>query len=60
MSSALLALSVLVLAIVITGAVRRYALARSLLDQPNERSSHQVATPRGGGVAEMPTLMRRP
>ena len=51
MSSALLALSVLVLAIVITGAVRRYALARSLLDQPNERSSHQVATPRGGGVA---------
>jgi len=51
MSSALLALSVLVLAIVITGAARRYALARSLVDQPNERSSHQVPTPRGGGVA---------
>ena len=30
---------------------RRYALASSLLDHPNERSSHSVPTPRGGGVA---------
>lgn len=36
----------------LTGALRRYALAsRSLLDIPNDRSSHVVATPRGGGVA---------
>lgn len=35
----------------LTGAMRRYALARSLMDVPNERSSHSVATPRGGGVA---------
>lgn len=35
----------------LTAAVRRYALASQLLDLPNERSSHQVATPRGGGVA---------
>ena len=34
-----------------TAAVRRYALSRSLLDHPNERSSHAVATPRGGGMA---------
>lgn len=34
-----------------TGLVRRYALARSLLDLPNHRSSHAVPTPRGGGLA---------
>lgn len=31
--------------------VRRYALQRGLLDQPGERRSHRVPTPRGGGVA---------
>lgn len=35
----------------LTGALRRYALARSLMDIPNGRSSHSVPTPRGGGVA---------
>jgi len=35
----------------LTGALRRYALARSLMDIPNVRSSHSVPTPRGGGVA---------
>jgi Fuc2NAc and GlcNAc transferase len=35
----------------LTGVVRRYALARSVLDLPNERSSHVVPTPRGGGLA---------
>lgn len=34
-----------------TGGLRRYALARHLMDVPNERSSHSVPTPRGGGVA---------
>ncbi len=34
-----------------TWMLRHYALSRSLLDVPNERSSHQVPTPRGGGVA---------
>lgn len=34
-----------------TGVVRRFALARSLLDVPNERSSHSTPTPRGGGLA---------
>lgn len=34
-----------------TGALRRYALARSVVDIPNGRSSHSVSTPRGGGVA---------
>ncbi|MGN4051347.1 MraY family glycosyltransferase [Pseudomonas sp. SM4] len=31
--------------------LRRYAVAQSLMDVPNERSSHSVPTPRGGGVA---------
>ncbi len=34
-----------------TGLVLRFAVARSLLDVPNERSSHSTPTPRGGGVA---------
>lgn len=33
-----------------TALVRRYALARSMMDVPNARSSHHVAVPRGGGV----------
>jgi Fuc2NAc and GlcNAc transferase len=35
----------------LTGAVRRYALARSILDIPNHRSSHAAPVPRGGGLA---------
>jgi len=34
-----------------TGLVRRYALARDLLDRANDRASHEVPTPRGGGLA---------
>ncbi|NVZ21652.1 MraY family glycosyltransferase [Pseudomonas costantinii] len=39
------------LAFLLTWLLRRYALARSLIDVPNARSSHTVPTPRGGGVA---------
>lgn len=35
----------------LTGALRRYAMARSLIDVPNARSSHTIPTPRGGGGA---------
>ncbi|MGH7704176.1 MAG: MraY family glycosyltransferase [Gemmatimonadales bacterium] len=35
----------------LTGVVRRYAIARALLDIPNPRSSHTTPTPRGGGLA---------
>ena len=38
-------------AVALTGILRRYALAASLLDIPNARSSHSLPTPRGGGVA---------
>ncbi|WP_339379983.1 glycosyltransferase family 4 protein [Aromatoleum evansii] len=42
---------VVVSAGLMTWGLRRYALARSLMDIPNARSSHSVPTPRGGGVA---------
>lgn len=35
----------------LTGIVRRYALQAGLFDIPNERSSHSLPTPRGGGIA---------
>lgn len=35
----------------LTGRFRRYALEQRIVDVPNYRSSHAVATPRGGGVA---------
>lgn len=38
-------------ALILTGLIRRYALAANLLDIPNQRSSHIDPTPRGGGVA---------
>ena len=47
----LLIVSLAVLAWFLTALLRRYALARSLLDVPNARSSHRLPTPRGGGVA---------
>lgn len=34
----------------LTLGVRRYALRANLIDHPNDRSSHSVPTPRGGGV----------
>lgn len=42
---------------VLTGLIRRYALAKSLVDEPNERSSHSVPTPRGGGLAIVVTFL---
>ena len=34
-----------------TWMARGYALQRQLLDQPGDRRSHRIATPRGGGIA---------
>lgn len=45
-----LLLPALIATSVLTGVIRRYALA-NLLDTPNQRSSHTVPTPRGGGLA---------
>ena len=35
----------------LTAAMRSFALTHGVLDVPNERSSHDAPTPRGGGVA---------
>ncbi|MDR0210295.1 MAG: glycosyltransferase family 4 protein [Pseudomonas putida] len=43
--------------LILTGLLRRYALARSIIDIPNARSSHTVPTPRGGGVAIVITFL---
>ena len=51
MSVAFLLLVGIVLAYFITGVVRRHAVAAEIFDVPNERSSHAVPTPRGGGIA---------
>lgn len=46
-----LLLAILAVSCGLTLVLRRYALRKSLMDIPNERSSHTVPTPRGGGVA---------
>ena len=46
-----------VLSLLLTGLMRRYALARSLVDIPNERSSHTTPIPRGGGMAIVLTFL---
>jgi Fuc2NAc and GlcNAc transferase len=50
LENALLLLALL-LAALLTGVVRARALQGGMLDVPNERSSHVVPTPRGGGIA---------
>ena len=44
-------LLILLLSFSLTWLYRKYALHKSLMDIPNDRSSHTVPTPRGGGVA---------
>jgi Fuc2NAc and GlcNAc transferase len=51
MTAVALAFAITLASWLLTAALRRYALARRLLDHPSERSSHTVPTPRGGGVA---------
>lgn len=45
-----IASAVLVLSALLTGIYRRWALKKSVMDIPNHRSSHDVPTPRGGGM----------
>ena len=50
-SNILLATAALLLGAGMTGLMKVYAQRANLLDIPNQRSSHQVATPRGGGLS---------
>jgi Fuc2NAc and GlcNAc transferase len=54
--SVLLAVTVFAVSAILTGLARRFAQSRGILDVPNERSSHQQATPRGGGAAIVVTI----
>ncbi len=47
----LLSLFLFLSAALLTYAIREFALKKELLDHPNERSSHTVPTPHGGGIA---------
>lgn len=44
-------------AFILTGLMRVYALKKNILDNPNERSSHTIPTPRGGGMAIVVTYL---
>jgi len=41
----------LILSLSLTYLIKNYAIKKSLVDIPNERSSHSVPTPLGGGIA---------
>ena len=45
------ALATFLLALILTGVARAFALSHGVLDVPNDRSSHSTPTPRGGGSA---------
>ncbi|SEJ02431.1 Fuc2NAc and GlcNAc transferase [Pseudomonas sp. NFR16] len=51
------ALVVFLFSVILTWLLRMYALRNSVIDIPNERSSHSVPTPRGGGVAIVISFM---
>ncbi len=57
MSSVWLVPVVFASAFTLTALLRRYALSKSLIDVPNDRSSHTIPTPRGGGVAIVVTFL---
>ncbi len=46
-----------IVTVLATGALVRLLRARAILDHPNERSSHDRAVPRGGGIAVMAVIV---
>ncbi|MFK5915661.1 MAG: glycosyltransferase family 4 protein [Woeseiaceae bacterium] len=51
MSNFLFFSTVIFFSFLLTELIFRYSLKNNILDSPNERSSHSVATPHGGGIA---------
>jgi Fuc2NAc and GlcNAc transferase len=51
MNDLILVTGALISGVTITGLVRRYAMRGGLIDTPNQRSSHENPTPRGGGLS---------
>ncbi len=54
---AVLCAAVFAATLALTGAARAVLRHRAILDHPNERSSHEVPTPRGGGWGLVPVLV---
>jgi UDP-N-acetylmuramyl pentapeptide phosphotransferase/UDP-N-acetylglucosamine-1-phosphate transferase len=52
-----LALAAFALTVLATRRVLAYLRQRQILDLPNERSSHSLPTPRGGGLATTPVMV---
>lgn len=50
-------LLIFLISLVLTGALRYYALTQGIIDNPNERSSHTIPTPRGGGLSFVITFL---
>lgn len=48
---------IIFISLFLTELIRRYSLKKNLLDTPNERSSHSIATPRGGGLSIVITFL---
>ena len=47
----MISLILFMLAYFLTKLMRNYAIKKNIIDNPNDRSSHSIPTPRGGGVA---------
>ncbi|MFV5585851.1 glycosyltransferase family 4 protein [Acinetobacter oleivorans] len=50
-------LATFLISFLLTGYMRHYALKKNIIDKPNERSSHTIPTPRGGGVSIVITFL---
>ncbi len=50
-------LAVLGASVWLTGVARNWLQRRAILDHPGERTSHEGATPRGGGIALVPVVL---
>jgi Fuc2NAc and GlcNAc transferase len=57
MSSLEMVIFAFLIACALTWLLRCYAIKHNVIDLPNQRSSHSVPTPRGGGVAIVVTLL---
>lgn len=57
MNSLFLLLFIALASLLLTELIRRYSLKKDFLDTPNERSSHSIATPSGGGGAIVITFL---
>ena len=57
MNYLLLVLLVIFSSSLLTLLIRRYSVHKNIMDIPNDRSSHTVATPRGGGLSIVVTFI---